>query len=74
MKLYIPQDTHLFNCYINETHLFLNNDTMEWMTVDNETISFSRQDMSWGPEAGDFNIFLGGASDSVKTASFKYEN
>ena len=41
-------------------------------TIDRETISFYRQDMSWGPEPGDFNIFIGGASDSVKTASFKY--
>ena len=43
-------------------------------TVDKETISFYRQDMTWGPEEGDFNIFIGGASDCVKTASFKYEN
>ena len=42
-------------------------------TIDKETISFWRQDMTWGPEAGDFNIFIGGASDKVKTASFSYE-
>ena len=43
-------------------------------TIDKETISFYRQDMTWGPEPGDFNLFIGGASDEVKTASYKYEN
>jgi beta-glucosidase len=43
-------------------------------TIDKETISFYRQDMTWGPEPGDFNIFIGGASNEVKTASYKYEN
>ena len=41
-------------------------------TLDKETLSFWRQDMSWGPESGDFQIFIGGASNQVKNASFKY--
>lgn len=41
-------------------------------TLDRETLSFWRQDMSWGPESGDFQIFIGGASNQVKNASFKY--
>ena len=39
-------------------------------TIDKEMLSFWRQDMTWGPEAGDFQLFIGGASDDVKTASF----
>ena len=42
-------------------------------TIDKEMISFYRQDMTWGPEAGDFKVFIGGASDNVKEASFGYE-
>lgn len=42
-------------------------------TICKETLSFYRQDMTWGPESGDFNIFIGGASDCTKNASFKYE-
>ena len=42
-------------------------------TIDKETLSFYRQDMTWGPESGDFKIFVGGASNDVKEASFKYE-
>ena len=42
-------------------------------TIDKETLSFYRQDMTWGPEAGDFNIFIGGASNCTKNASLKYE-
>ena len=41
--------------------------------IDAATISFYRQDMTWGPEAGDFKIFIGGSSDDVKDASFSYE-
>ena len=42
-------------------------------TIDKEMISFYRQDMTWGPEPGDFKVFIGGASDIVKEASFSYE-
>ncbi len=42
-------------------------------TIDKEMISFYRQDMTWGPEPGDFKVFIGGASDNVKEASFSYE-
>ena len=42
-------------------------------TIDKEMLSFYRQDMSWGPESGDFKLFIGGASDNVKEASFSYE-
>ena len=42
-------------------------------TIDKEMISFYRQDMTWGPEPGDFKVFIGGASDNVKEASFGYE-
>ena len=41
-------------------------------TVDKETISFWRQDMTWGPEPGCFKVFVGGASDCVKEAEFEY--
>jgi beta-glucosidase len=41
-------------------------------TIDRETISFWRADMTWGPESGDFKVFTGGASDNVKEASFSY--
>lgn len=42
-------------------------------TIDKEMLSFYRQDMTWGPEPGDFKVFIGGASDNTKEASFKYE-
>ena len=42
-------------------------------TIDREMISFWRQDMTWGPETGDFHVFVGGASDQVQQASFSYE-
>ncbi|MBR1872078.1 MAG: glycoside hydrolase family 3 C-terminal domain-containing protein [Bacteroidales bacterium] len=41
-------------------------------TIDASTLSFYRQDMTFGPEAGDFKLFIGGASDNVKEASFNY--
>ncbi|MBQ7269281.1 MAG: glycoside hydrolase family 3 C-terminal domain-containing protein [Bacteroidales bacterium] len=41
-------------------------------TIDKETLSFWRQDMSFGPETGDFKLFVGGASDKVKEAQFSY--
>ncbi|MBP5559068.1 MAG: glycoside hydrolase family 3 C-terminal domain-containing protein [Bacteroidales bacterium] len=42
-------------------------------TIDAETISFYRQDMTWGPESGDFMLFIGGSSDNVKEVPFSYE-
>ena len=42
-------------------------------TIGKETISFWRQDMTWGPEAGEFNIFIGGASNCTESASIEYE-
>ena len=41
-------------------------------TIGKETPSFWRQDMTFGPEAGDFKLFIGGASDAVKEAEFAY--
>ena len=41
-------------------------------TIDRETISFWRQDMTWGPEPGAFKVFVGGASDNVREADFEY--
>lgn len=42
-------------------------------TIDKEMLSFWRQDMTWGPEAGEFQLFIGGSSDQTKMASFWYE-
>ena len=41
-------------------------------TIDAETLSFYRQDMTWGPEPGSFKLFIGGSSDSVVEADFSY--
>ena len=41
-------------------------------TIGKETLSFWRQDMTFGPEAGNFKLFIGGASDAVKEAEFAY--
>ena len=41
-------------------------------TIDASTLSFYRQDMTWGPEDGDFKVFIGGASDDTREASFSY--
>lgn len=41
-------------------------------TLDKETLSFWRRDMSWGPESGDFQIFIGTASNDTQKSSFKY--
>ncbi|MBR5043451.1 MAG: glycoside hydrolase family 3 C-terminal domain-containing protein, partial [Bacteroidales bacterium] len=42
-------------------------------SIDAEALSFYRADMSYGPESGDFKVFIGGSSDNVKEASFSYE-
>lgn len=42
-------------------------------TIDRSMLEFYRQDMSWGAESGDFKVFIGGASDKVREASFRYE-
>ena len=42
-------------------------------TIDRETLSFYRQDMTWGAESGDFEIFIGTASNRTQNASFTYE-
>ena len=42
-------------------------------TLTQEMLSFYRQDMTWGPESGHFHLFIGGASDDVRQASFSYE-
>ena len=42
-------------------------------TIDRDMLSFWRKDMTWGPESGDFQVFIGGASDCTKAASFTYE-
>ena len=42
-------------------------------TIGKDMLSFYRQDMTWGPESGDFHVFIGGASDDVKQAAFRYE-
>lgn len=41
--------------------------------IDAQTLSFYRKDMSWGPEAGDFKVFIGGSSDNTDEAAFRYE-
>ncbi len=40
--------------------------------IDAATLSFYRADMTWGPESGEFKVFIGGASDKVNEASFSY--
>ncbi len=42
--------------------------------IDEETISFYRQDMSYGPEAGDFHVFVGSSSndDDLTRMDFAY--
>ena len=42
-------------------------------TIDKSLLEFYRQDMSWGAETGDFKLFIGGSSDKVREASFRYE-
>lgn len=41
-------------------------------TVTPETISFWRKDMTFGPEPGEFTLFIGHASNDVKDANFRY--
>lgn len=41
-------------------------------TITPETLAFWRKDMSFGPESGDFNVFIGHASNDVKSAKFTY--
>lgn len=40
-------------------------------TIDNESLSFYRKDMSWGSEAGEFDVFVGTNSQEVKSARFR---
>ena len=42
-------------------------------TIDKSMLEFYRRDMSYGAESGDFKVFIGGASDKVLEASFRYE-
>ena len=37
-----------------------------------ETLSFWRKDMTFGPEAGEFRLFVGGASDIQEYVTFSY--
>jgi len=39
-------------------------------TLSNDDLKFYRKDMSWGSEPGKFNVFVGGASDSVLEENF----
>jgi beta-glucosidase len=41
-------------------------------TITPETLSFWRKDMSFRPESGKFDIFIGHASNDVKSAKFAY--
>jgi len=41
--------------------------------IDKSMLEFYRKDMSYGAESGDFKVFIGGASDKVREASFSYE-
>ena len=41
-------------------------------TLDKCTLSFYRQDMTWGPESGGFKVLIGGSSDNLQEASFSY--
>ena len=41
-------------------------------TLDREMLSFWRKDMTWGPESGDFHVFIGGASDKLQQSAFSY--
>ena len=41
-------------------------------TLDREMLSFWRKDMTWGPESGDFHVFIGGASDQLQQSAFSY--
>ena len=43
-------------------------------TVDAATLSFWRADMSYGPEAGEFKLFIGGDAATQNEAAFTYEN
>ncbi len=39
-------------------------------TITDADLAFTRQDMSWGSEAGDFKLFVGTASDQLQDANF----
>ena len=43
-------------------------------TITPETLSFWRKDMSFGPEEGDFELFIGHSSVENKTARFSYND
>ena len=42
-------------------------------TLDRETLSFYRADMSYGPESGDFLLFIGSDAATPNSAAFTYE-
>lgn len=39
-----------------------------------ETLSFWRKDMTFGPEAGEFHLFVGGSSDCQEFVTFSYND
>jgi len=43
-------------------------------TINAETLSFWRADMTYGPEAGEFELFIGESSATDRSASFTYDN
>lgn len=43
-------------------------------TIDAAMLSFWRADMTYGPEAGEFQVFVGGSSATDNAATFTYEN
>jgi beta-glucosidase len=43
-------------------------------TIDKDDLSFYRQDMSWGSEPGQFELYIGGNSADVKKSSFELKD
>jgi beta-glucosidase len=43
-------------------------------TIDKDDLSFYRQDMSWGCEPGQFELYIGGNSAEVKKSSFELKD
>jgi beta-glucosidase len=43
-------------------------------TIDKNTLSFYRSDMSWGAEPGKFEVFIGGSSADVKKQTFELKD
>ena len=59
--------------YFQKIRLAAGESRIVHFTLTADDLAFYRADMSYGAEAGDFELFIGGASDDVRGAHFRLD-